>query len=340
MAAVDPAGCEAGVEHAVAGPYFEDLRVGAVFDQAPAVTLTSGHAAAHQMLLGDRLRLPLDEHLSGQVLGTGGAMAHPALVWNVAIGQSTVVTQRVVANLFYRGLVFHRAPVLGDTLRTRTEVVALRQNRARPTGLAVLRITTTDQRDRPVLDFWRCAMLPLRHADAETGHRADLAAVGAPPPAEIAARFVAGLDLAAFRAAVPGEHGVSPGTTWRITAGDVVSGAPDLARLTLNVAAVHHDEFAASGGRLVYGGHTIGIATAQLSRAIPNAVTVAGWHGCDHTGPVREGDTLYGTVIAEEVEPLPGRGSLAHLRVHIRSRSPDNPRPRHVLDWRPVVVLA
>ena len=102
---------------------------------------------------------------------TGGAPApRPALVWDLAIGQSTVVTQHVRANLFYRGLTFHRAPRLGDTLRTsdrsrraQAEPAASRP----PTGLAVLRITTVDQVQRPVLDFWRCAMLPLR--DQPTG---------------------------------------------------------------------------------------------------------------------------------------------------------------------------
>src|SRR5436305_1277018 len=83
---------------------------------------------------------------------------------------STAVTRRVVANLFYRGLAFHRIPALGDTLRTRTEVVGLRQNASRPTGLAALRITTTDQYDRLVLDFWRCAMLPLSSPDVRTGY--------------------------------------------------------------------------------------------------------------------------------------------------------------------------
>jgi acyl dehydratase len=336
----------AQVEHVVEGPYFDDLRVGDVFEQAPAVTLTTGHASAHQMILGDRLRLPLDEGLSRRVLGADTAMAHPALVWDVAIGQSTVVTQRVVANLFYRGFAFHRAPVLGDTLRTRTEVVALRQNRSKPTGLAALRITTTDQKDRRVLDFWRCAMLPMRNPGVDTGHHADLAVVGAAPPLEVMTGLVAGFDLEAFRAGVPGEHGipgehsVSAGTTWQIAGGDVVSSAPELARLTLNVAAVHHDEFAQPGGRLVYGGHTIGLAMSQVSRAIPNLVTIAGWHGCDHTGPVREGDTVYGTVTADEVQPLPGGGTLAHLHVRIRARSASNPEERDVLDWRPIAVLA
>ena len=90
---------------------------------------------------------------------------------DVAIGQSTLVTQRVKANLFYRGLAFHRFPVIGDTLFTRTEVVGLKQNSAKPgrapTGLAALRMTTVDDVGRLVLDFYRCAMLPLS-ADAPT----------------------------------------------------------------------------------------------------------------------------------------------------------------------------
>lgn len=39
------------------GPYFDELSVGQEFAGAPAYTLTSGRAAAHQAILGDRLRL-------------------------------------------------------------------------------------------------------------------------------------------------------------------------------------------------------------------------------------------------------------------------------------------
>ena len=81
------------------------------------------------------------------------------------------------------------------------------------------------------------------------------------------------------------------GQTWAVNAGDVVSSAPELARLTLNVAHVHHHQFSQPTGRLVYGGHTIGLALAQLTRTMPNILTVAGWHSCDHLGSVREGDT-------------------------------------------------
>src|SRR6478735_3551361 len=72
--------------------------------------------------------LSLDTDLAHAVVGANTALAHPALVCDVAIGQSTLATQRVKANLFYRGLRFHRFPVIGDSMHTRTEVVGLKQN--------------------------------------------------------------------------------------------------------------------------------------------------------------------------------------------------------------------
>jgi acyl dehydratase len=329
---------------AIDGPWFEDLRVGDEFEAAPALTLTDGHAAVHQATLGDRLRVALDRPLSELLTGTAGALAHPALVCDVAIGQSTLATRRVIANLFYRGLVLRHAPRIGDTLRTSTEVVALRQNRPRvgrrATGLAVLRIRTVDQEGRRVLDFWRCAMLPLRDPAQWTGHADDLAAIPSELDRGALRELTAGWDLAAYRAAVPGgarAAGLSAGLRWSVSGGDVVSAAPELARLSLNVATVHHDARAGGDGRrLVYGGHTIGLAAAQVVRALPDLVYVAGWHGCDHLGPVYEGDTLTSDIELERLEPLGASGTLAHLRSIVTAHRGDGPAP--VLDWRFVAV--
>lgn len=166
------------------GPFFDDLRVGQVFDSAPRMTLTEGGAAAlHQAVLGDRMRLSLDTTLATAVTGSARPLAHPCLVTDIAIGQSTLATQRVKANLFYRGLAFHRFVELGgDSLSTRTEVVGMKQNSVRegraPTGLVALRMTTVDQRDRLVLDFHRCAMLPpLSPGVVETGRADDLSSI-------------------------------------------------------------------------------------------------------------------------------------------------------------------
>jgi len=326
----------------VEGPYFDELTAGQEFTGAPGITLTSGLAAAHQAITGDRLALVLDHQLCREVTG-GELIASPALVWDVAIGQSTIVTQHVKANLFYRGLAFRRLPLIGDTLRTSTEIVGLRQNQPRegrqPTGLAALRITTTDQDGRPVLDFWRCAMLPLRDRAAQTGHEDDLAATGADAPPAAHEELVSGWLVKPLGRRAGGPHAADlhSGQTFEVAGGDVVSSAPELARLTGNIAAVHHDAQAAGGQRLVYGGHTIALALSQATRALPSLVTVTGWDSCDHLAPVHEGDTLRSTVTVEQADYLPGGGGLVRLRSLVRA---DGTPPREVLDWRFVAVLA
>jgi acyl dehydratase len=342
-------------------PYFEELQVGQLERGAPAVTLTGGMAAVHQAIVGDRLALALDATLARAVLDAPAVLAHPALVWDVAIGQSTLLTGRVIANLFYRGLVLQRMPVIGDTLSTSTEVVALRQTTPRPgrpaSGLAALRVRTSDQAGRAVLDFWRCAMLPLRDPAARTGHDDPFEQIPQELDATALREASAGWRLDAFVDSRGGERErlsrSAPGTRWTVDGGDVVSAAPELARLTLNVAAVHHDRHShREGRRLVYGGHTIGLAAAQVSRLLPEIVTIAGWHSCEHLAPVHEGDTLYSELELERCEPLAQGGALAHLRSRVvaigeggegtgevdEMAGEDGGRP--VLDWRFVAVVA
>ncbi|KAA0120912.1 MaoC family dehydratase [Mycolicibacterium sp. P9-22] len=326
---------------ATVGPYFDELRPGQVFDHAPAMTLTEGAAAVHQSIVGDRMRLALDATLSAAVTGGSRPMAHPALVADIAIGQSTLATGRVRANLFYRGLAFHRFPELGDALATTTQVVGLRQNSVRqgraPTGLAALRMKTVDQHGRLVLDFHRCAMLPLSSGVLETGHFDDLTALGT---AEITTDPARSWDAETFRSRVPGPHfGPELHDRRYRSSGDVVSSAPELARLSLNIAATHHDR-RAGGQRLVYGGHTIGLALAQATRLLPNLATVLKWTSCDHTGPVHEGDTLYSDLHVEQATALPdGRGGTLDLRSVVYAVGLDGEADRPVLDWRFTALL-
>lgn len=324
----------------VGGPFFDDLKVGDVYGEAPSVTLTFGHATFHQAVTGDRLRLPLDSHLSLEVTGQHRPLAHPLLVCNVAIGQTTTVTQRVKANLFYRGLVLLRPVFLGDTLRTTTEVVALKQNRRQPgrqpTGLAVLRVRTENQDGERVLDFWRCPMLPLRNEDVETGAADSFDAIPADLDWGEVGRAVPGdWDLAPFRRATAATAGGFPaGSVLAIDGRDTVSSATELARLTLNLASAHHDPgIGQQGRRLVYGGHTIAVAGAHVSRALPNIVTLVAWRSCDHTGPVFEGDLLRTQVTVEEVRPREAGGDLVDLRALVWAQSEGEEDERPVLDW-------
>jgi acyl dehydratase len=133
---------------------------------------------------------------------------------------------------------------------------------------------------------------------------------------------------------VPGPHfdPALAGSVLSSTA-DVVTSAPELARLTMNIAATHHDSRAV-GKRLVYGGHTIGLALAQATRLLPNLVTVLGWDSCDHTGPVHEDDTLYSDLTVEAAEPrADDRGGVVRLRSDVYAVGAEG-EDRQVLDWR------
>jgi acyl dehydratase len=335
----------------IGGPYFEDFAVGQVMPAAPAVTLTAGHAAIHQALFGDRLRLPLDYPLSQRVTGHDQPLANPSLVCNVAIGQTTYASQRVKANLFYRGLAFRRPVYLGDTLHTATRVAALRQNLARPgrpaTGLVVLEMHVANQRDEEVLLFWRCPMIPCRDGQANTGHADSFDAIPAEIDLQAAAGFVPPewrLDL--FRQAMPGPHfaDVPTGVTYVISSRDTVTCAPELVRMTLNMAVTHTDAASSVyGKRLVYGGHTISMAAAQISHALPNLVTLVAWRSCDHTAPVFEGDILRTEVTVEQAHPLP-QGGLVDLHALVYAergdQAPEPGRDIQVLDWRVLGLLA
>lgn len=332
-----------------AAPYFEDLEVGQVFDSMPAVTITPGLAAAHLATFGDPLALALSAPLSRAVTGRAEPLANPALALSVALGQSTVVTRRVVANLFYRRLRL-RPAFVGDTLSTRVEVLALRENRRRegraPSGMALLEVTTTDQDGATVMSCERSPMLPMR-SDAPTGRADDLGEPADPTPlAHLADLAPPGWSLGPLRetagpaAAPPWPVGEERTEELR----DTVSSAREYVRLTNNVAMAHRDgRFGQRGARLVYGGHTVGLAQAALARLCPSVATVVAWRSCDHLAPVFEDDAIETTARLLAEHPLPPDARLLEFEVLARAEraAPEaKGRVDDVLRWQPVVLAA
>lgn len=327
-------------------PWFEDFDVGDELSDVPSVTVTDGHCAIHQAIFGDRLRLPLDLPLCTAVTGEGRALVNPSLVCNIVIGQSTLPSQRVMGNLFYRGLVLERPVFVGDTLTTRTRVVALRQNRIREgraaSGMVALEIKVVNQHGDTVMLFWRCPMIPCRDPAANTGRNDSFdmmpeeitasALAAAIPPWNLAPLASANRGLPAKDSAV------------EVEARDTVTLAPELVRLTLNLAMTHTDATrSVYGKRLVYGGHTIAMAAAQLSRAIPDMVTILGWFKCDHVAPVFEQDILRSMVTLQDTQAAAG-GAIGIVHVEtFADRGREAPQPGEnikVLDWHLAILLA
>lgn len=333
------------------GPYFEDFSVGDEFS-APSITLTEGYAALYQAMMADRMRLPLDHELSRAVTGRDTAFAHPHLVINVVNGQTTYASQHVKGNLFYRGLILKNPVFLGDTLTTSTRVVGLRQNRTKSgraaTGMVALEMSTTNQHGDVVMQYWRCPMIPCRDPQAVTGHDDDLGAIGQEiTPADIDAAVPRGWDLTPLASDITGlkPRRLAPGDDVSIVPRDTITCAPELVRLTLNIAYTHVDATKSYlGKRLVYGGHTISLVLGQLTRALPSMITVIAWSGCDHTGPVVEEDLIGTSFKVTGVRPAPGGGELLDLHVLATASRPapeSGEFAEHdVLDWRLCVWCA
>ncbi len=325
-------------------PWFEDFSVGDNLSAVPSVTVTDGYAAIHQMVFGDRSRLPLDLVLSRQVTGQGRSLVNPALVSNIAIGQSTIPTQRVLGNLFYRGLRFHRPVYIGDTLTTTTKVVALKQNAIKPgrpsSGMVGLEMHVVNQDGDTVLLFWRCPMVPCRDKDADTGHNDDLSFMPEQINRDDLVASVPDWDLDLLPAVA---EEFTTGNVIRVEARDTVTSAPEIVRMTLNLAMTHTD---AGRGvykrRLVYGGHTISLAAAQLSRVLPSLATVLCWYKCDHVAPVFEQDILSSVITVNSEIPL-DKGRILDLGIEVYAeRGSEAPEPGSdikVLDWQLAVLV-
>ena len=325
-------------EATIDGPFFEELAVGMTLDPAPAITIGPGETAVYQAICGDPLATSLSRPLAEAVTGRPGLLVNPALVLHASIGQSTVATRQVIANLFYRAVTLQRAVRHGETLQSTVTIRGLRELRRRDDrparGLALLAIHTTCLDDgSTVVDYERCAMLPFRDPNATTGHNDDLGDTDSTVDLSAWARFAPDWDAEPLRQSSPAEVAVGERKTDPLR--DVVTNAPQLARLGQNLAAVHRDRsLGPDGRRLVYGGHTIGLAQASLSRLLPDTGTVVGWQSCDHPCPVYEEDLLsfHQTVLDER--PV-GSGRLRAIRVEVDAERTDGSSDA-VLDWRVV----
>ncbi|SDW90735.1 Acyl dehydratase [Arthrobacter sp. cf158] len=318
-------------------PFGEELVLGVPLPTAPAITLTGGLAAQYQAITGDPLRLPLSAPLSEQVTG-GDRLVNPALVLQVAIGQSTVATRRVIANLFYRNVRLLRQVPVGTTLETTVTPKAAKLARPGAGGeraKVLLGMTTRDQSGNIVADFERLALIPVQDRSAidetgDIGTAEDRLSLG-----DYLQLVPGGWDLSGLPAPALVAQGIEVKDPLR----EPVTEAQTLVRITQNLAAAHRDVARGQQGRrLVYGGHTVGLAQASLSRIDPGIATVLGWHSCDHLAPVFEEDLLSFSAVLEDVTPHK-QGNVTAYRITATAHRPGS-EPVDVLSWIPVVWTA
>ncbi len=309
------------------GNFFEDFHVGQVIEHATPRTVTSGDRALYGAVYPTRFALPSSAEFA-RASGLDPAPVEELIGFHIAFGKTVPdVSLNAVANLGYAECRFHRPVVPGDTLRSRSEVIGLKQNSSGKTGVVYVRSTATNQRDEVAIDWARWVMVRKADVDAPAPETVvpDLADAVAAGDLVIPD----GLDFTNYDFAAAGEpHRVGDyavGEKIDHVDGVTLTDAEHMmaTRLWQNTAKVHFNtEAREDGTRLVYGGHVISLARALSFNGLANAQLIAAINGGAHTAPAFAGDTVYAwSEILDVTETSsPGVGALRLRLVATKGR--------------------
>lgn len=306
------------------GNYFEDFSLGQIIEHATPRTVTEGDVALYTALYGGRFAVQSSSPFAAAI-GYDRAPVDDMLVFHIVFGKTVPdISLNAVANLGYAECRFAAAVFPGDTLRTRSEVIGIRENSNGKTGVVYVRSTGTNQHGDVVLDYVRWVM--VRKSDP---------ALPAPDPtvpdlaselsADVLGSALPALDITAYDKSLAGSVHLwgdyEPGEKIDHTDGMTIEEAEHqiATRLYQNTAKVHFNQHTEGQGRfgrrLIYGGHIISLARALSFNGLGNAFHIAGINGGRHVAPAFAGDTIYAwSEVLDRVE-IPDRNDAGAVRL-------------------------
>ena len=251
------------------------------------------------------------------------------LVFHIVFGKTVPdVSLNAVANLGYADMQFLAPVFVGDTLSATSEVIGLKENSNRKTGIVYVRTHGVKQDGAqntvPVLEYVRWVMVRKRDesAPAPGDHVPRL-------PTAVEPKLLGGacppIDVKAYDFALAG----SPHRFGDYAAGEKIDHVDGITveeaehqtatRLYQNTARIHFDQFSAAQGRfgrrLIYGGHVISLARAISFNGLANAFHIAAINGGRHVAPLFAGGTVFAWSEVLAASELPGRGDVGALRL-------------------------
>lgn len=311
------------------GRFFEDYRLGEVIRHAVPRTLSGGERALYHALYPARHALYSSDEFA-RACGLDTSPLDDMIVFHTVFGKSVPdISLNAVANLGYAEGRF-LAPVWpGDTLRSESEVIGLKQNSNGKTGVVHVRTRGINQHGATVLEFVRWVMVRKGdvNAPAPDTHVPELAAAIAPGDLAIPP----GLTFGAYDFDLAGEAhrwgDYSIGEQIDHVDGVTVEEAEHMlaTRLWQNTAKVHFDTSARpDGSRLIYGGHVISMARALSFNGLANAQMVVGLNAGAHANPCLAGDTIraWSQVLDKAETPAPGVGAIRLRLVATKGGAP------------------
>lgn len=308
------------------GNAFEDFRLGQRFRHATPRTVTAGDVALYTALYGSRFAVQSSDAFA-EKLGYPCAPVDDLLVFHIIFGKTVPdISLNAIANLGYAECRF-LAPVFpGDTLTAVSEVIGLKENSNRESGVVYVRTRGSNQHGQPVLEYVRWVMVRKRDnsASAPTPHVPELAERVDPQSLSLA---VPRFSPDQYDLALAG----SPHTLSTYSASERIDHVDGFTieeaehqlatRLYQNTARVHFDRHIASQGRhgqrLVYGGVVMSIVRALSFNGLANAFHIAAINGGRHVAPCFAGDTIYAWSEILDTATIASRSDVGALRVRI-----------------------
>ncbi|HEU0059106.1 MAG TPA: MaoC family dehydratase, partial [Hyphomicrobiaceae bacterium] len=148
------------------GNFFEDFRIGQVFEHASPRTITLGDVALYNGLYGARFAVQSSEPFA-RAIGYPRAPIDDLIVFHVVFGKSVAdISLNAVANLGYADCHFLAPVYPGDTLVAVSEVIGLKENSNQTSGLVYVRTTGRNESGARVLQFVRWVMVRKRDPSA------------------------------------------------------------------------------------------------------------------------------------------------------------------------------
>ena len=299
------------------GRFFEDYSVGQVIDHAVPRTVSGGERALYHALYPARHALYSSDAFA-QSCGLPVSPLDDLAAFHVIFGKTVPdVSLNAVANLGYAEGRWLKPVYAGDTLRSASEVIGLKQNSNGKTGVVYVRTRGMNQRDETVMEYVRWVMVRKRDIDAPAPDTVlpDLAKAVAVDDLVIPE----GLDFSRYDFTLAGEPhrwgDYEIGEKIDHVDGVTIEEAEHMmaTRLWQNTAKVHFDAtFRPDGQRLIYGGHVISMARALSFNGLANAQMIVGLNAGAHANPCFSGDTVkaWSEVLDKAETAAPGVGAI------------------------------
>ncbi|QYX56669.1 MaoC family dehydratase [Roseovarius sp. SCSIO 43702] len=311
------------------GRFFEDYAVGETIGHAVPRTIGAGERALYHALYPARHAIYSSDAFA-QACGLRASPMDDLAAFHTVFGKTVPdISLNALANLGYAEGRWLRPVWPGDTLRSSSEVIGLKQNSNGKSGVVWVRTTGTNQHGEAVLEYVRWVMVRKR----EQGSAAPEPVIPDLKPALEAGDLMVpeGLDFSGYDFELAGEPhrwgDYEPGETIDHVDGVTIEEAEHMmaTRLWQNTAKVHFDASARPDGRrLIYGGHVISMARALSFNGLANAQMIVGLNAGAHANPCFAGDTVraWSEVLDKAETDVPGIGALRLRLVATKGGAP------------------